>query len=348
MVPESFRRWGAMGTIIRGLKLRYFRGIVRGDVDLAPLTILVGPNNSGKTTVLEALLLAHGFRDIAGLTIFNILSAIHRTLRSFGVDHLVYSYGAKVRRAAISYIIDSQVKSLAIDVSREALRFYHVEDLDADKLLEVSELVKIGREVAQATRFTLSEWSVDDSKLIADVLLLRDDIMRDYQDFIYNAWIDLANIGVTSEVAQWISRVVGEDYLDIVAEPVGGQHTLLLYKSDRTRVRLGDVGDGAQILVTARILVDYLKPEVVLWDDIESHMNPRALQLLALWLSDLVDSGKQVIVSTHSIEGAKLILELAPRAALVRLELKNGVLEAKRVTAEELEKLEELGVDVRV
>ena len=172
--------------------------------------------------------------------------------------------------------------------------------------------------------------------------------MREYQNFIYGKWVDFVNSGITSEVARWVSRVVGEDYLDVTAEPVGGRHALLLYKSDGTRVRLGDVGDGVQVLVVARMLVDYLKPEVILWDDVESHMNPRALQLLTLWLSELVEQGRQVVVSTHSIEAARLILKLAPQAILVRLELKNGTLEAKRLTVEELEKLEELGVDVRI
>ncbi|RLE62584.1 MAG: hypothetical protein DRJ47_10440, partial [Thermoprotei archaeon] len=46
--------------MIKKVTLRNFRGIAKGEIDLEPLTILVGPNNSGKTTILEALLLAHG------------------------------------------------------------------------------------------------------------------------------------------------------------------------------------------------------------------------------------------------------------------------------------------------
>jgi len=337
-----------MSPVIRGLKLRYFRGVVRGYVDLAPLTVLVGPNNSGKTTVLEALLLAHGFRDVAGLSVFSILSVIHKTLESVGVDHLVYGYGAKARRAVTTYIVDSQVKSIAVDVSSERLRFYYVEGLDADELIEVSELERIGEMIAEISRFTLTLWRRITSKFIADTLLLRDDLMREYQNFIYGNWVDFVNSGITGEVARWVSRVVGEDYLDVTAEPVGGRHTLLLYKSDRTRVRLGDVGDGVQVLVVAKMLVDYLKPEVILWDDVESHMNPRALQLLALWLSDLAELGRQIVVSTHSIEAARLILKVAPKATLIRLELKSGTLETKGLTVEDLEKLEELGVDVRI
>ena len=37
---------------------------------------------------------------------------------------------------------------------------------------------------------------------------------------------------------------------------------------------------------------EYLDPEVVLWDDVESHMNPCALTLLATWLTELSEKGK--------------------------------------------------------
>ena len=43
------------------VKIENLRGIREGVVeDLAPLTVLVGPNNSGKSTVLEGLYLGLG------------------------------------------------------------------------------------------------------------------------------------------------------------------------------------------------------------------------------------------------------------------------------------------------
>ena len=54
--------------MIERLEITGYRGIARGDLpSLAPLTVLVGPNNSGKSSVLEALYLAGAAGDGAAI-----------------------------------------------------------------------------------------------------------------------------------------------------------------------------------------------------------------------------------------------------------------------------------------
>jgi predicted ATP-dependent endonuclease of OLD family len=51
--------------MITKLRIKNFRGIKEGEIELAPLTILLGGNNSGNTTILEALFLApNPFREV--------------------------------------------------------------------------------------------------------------------------------------------------------------------------------------------------------------------------------------------------------------------------------------------
>lgn len=45
---------------IAKLEIENFRGIRQGEVRFSPHTVLVGPNNCGKTTVIEALALIFG------------------------------------------------------------------------------------------------------------------------------------------------------------------------------------------------------------------------------------------------------------------------------------------------
>ncbi len=335
------------------LVLRNFRGIVRGEVELAPLTILVGPNNSGKTTILEALALAHGFRPIFGnYDIQNILSYIHRTYASESLDHLVYSYGARVSRALIAFRTREGVaRAIVIDVHRDHLDFYLV-----DKPVNLEELLTIdreelrrsagGKEIAHVHRFR-GGGTFSPIKVLADVVIVRYDLVHRFQDFLYSVWTDIANRGITSRVAEWVSQIAGEKYIDILAEPFGGKPTLYLYRGDRARVRVGDVGDGVKMLVLSRAVVEYVDPEIVLWDDVEAHMNPRALQLLALWLAELVDGGRQVVVTSHSLEAVTTIAELCDKATIVRLALENGELKTEYLSVEDVEKLKSLGIDVR-
>ena len=340
---------------ISKLVLRNFRGVVKGNIELAPLTILIGPNNSGKTTVLEAIALAHGFRPVfGGVFLHDILSSIHTTYQSSGLDHLVYNYGAHMPRALVSFQTSTgETKTILIDVERADMNFYLIEkEMDPEQLLSLDreKLQQVGARIANVRRFT-GEVGFLLMKVLADVAVIRPELMHRLQEFIYSAWTDIVNSGITPRVAEWISQVSSEDYLDITAEPFGGKPALYLYRGDRTRVRVGDVGDGVKVLVLSRILVEYLNPEIVLWDDVESHMNPRALMLLATWLAELSEKGKQVVVTTHSLEALRLIATVASESvstAVLRLGLEKGVLKAEKLSVEEVEKLKELGIDVRV
>ena len=46
--------------LVDALRISGFRGIQNLEITFAPMTVLIGPNNSGKTTVLKALGLALG------------------------------------------------------------------------------------------------------------------------------------------------------------------------------------------------------------------------------------------------------------------------------------------------
>ncbi|MFT3932154.1 MAG: AAA family ATPase [Chitinophagaceae bacterium] len=45
---------------IANLKIENFRGIKKGDIQFSNHSIIIGPNNSGKTTIIEALALLYG------------------------------------------------------------------------------------------------------------------------------------------------------------------------------------------------------------------------------------------------------------------------------------------------
>jgi recombinational DNA repair ATPase RecF len=80
---------------IERLLLEGFRGVKTGDIQLAPLTILVGPNNSGKTSILKALfLLPNPLRKVpyGDHTAASLLEHIHRTLDSAGYAFLFHNY----------------------------------------------------------------------------------------------------------------------------------------------------------------------------------------------------------------------------------------------------------------
>ena len=117
------------------------------------------------------------------------------------------------------------------------------------------------------------------------------------------------------------------------------------------RIRLSDMGDGIQTLVTLMMLYEHVKPEVLLVDDIESHLNPRALKILARWLLKIIEKDNiYFIASTHSLEAAKLVTTTLEElgARIILLDLRDGILYNRELTIDEVEKLEKSGIDPRL
>ncbi len=329
-------------SMIKRIKFYNFRGIREGTIELKPLTILIGANGSGKTTILESLLLTHGTRPLYGKDIFQILGELHETLTSKSVLHLIHKYGAKDKIASIEYDEDNKMNRIIIELRGDTLR--------------VLAVIKESREegggipilFAELNKYALGG-KIYQQRYLHNILFIRDSLIKNIYRFIGYNWIDLSASGLTAKVAKSLSEIFDLDLTDILNEPFGGgSYALMVRLSDGSRIRLGDLGEGIQLLIVFSLLTEYMKPDLILWDDIESHMNPRSLVYLAHKLVDLVDAGKQVVVTTHSIEAARLLSGVTDKAKIIKLELDNGILKTNTLTYDELEKYLDLGIDVRI
>ena len=104
--------------MITKLSIKNFRGIRDGELELAPLTILLGGNNSGKSTILEALFLApNPFRSVPYVigvaSAVEVIHAMHETLNSQGYAFLLYNYTAN--QAEIECKVDGEDYVLLFD-----------------------------------------------------------------------------------------------------------------------------------------------------------------------------------------------------------------------------------------
>ncbi|BDC17455.1 AAA family ATPase [Acidianus sp. HS-5] len=279
------------------IEIKNFRGIKYGKLDLDRVNVIIGANNAGKTTILDAIYLLSdpeqkppGFND--------------------ALELLAYLHGVKKGNKFI-------------------YRFYNTAfppELRGDEVKydDIIKYVKSGK-----------------NKKEAKALYLSPRLMARYAKFIKDNWEEISNYTeIFTEIFGEINEINVEKYLTMTLEPFGGTYTFYLIRKDGKRVRLNDVGEGIKIYIISRILYEYLKPSIILWDDIESHFNPSLLGKVVAWFSSIPS---QVLVTTHNLDVAK---DIAKDGKCIDVDIdEDGVLITKEI--QDLEEYLKLGLDPR-
>ena len=346
--------------MIRELALVNFRGVKKGLVKLFPMTVLLGANNSGKTTVIEALHLIYppspaclSTYRVPNLTlsVAEVIHAYHRTLDSKGYRFLVHNYDGE---AMLACRMDDKFKGLILRAEGSFVRAYG--PLEAalkpyhNIMAFISDMKAVGTSI-----------DLDDSGRVglrtrkpSGCLFVKPHIADLALAYVREKWGLIRGRGLTGKVASELSKLVNEEYDDLTLEPhIGGGLSLnAILKGSKIGIRLGDMGDGMRMLALAMLLWELSGAKLLLWDDVEAFMNPSTLIYISQWMAELVEQGAQVVVATHSREAAKLIAgaaeEAGQEARIVLLALRNGVLEHKALSLDDVEALEQAGVDVRM
>ncbi|RLE49294.1 MAG: hypothetical protein DRJ31_05460 [Candidatus Methanomethylicota archaeon] len=351
-----------MEPYIRKVALWNFRGIRGGVLEFAPLTILVGANNCGKSTILEALFLGAGLSRKTPYVPYmavEVVNNLHRTLHSGSYAFLVHNYTAP--HAFIVLNVEDRFIATVFLLKENHIR---VEYLVAGEETRLD--VALERVVTKGSGGTklcdldlnsnkvsdINKWDLITSK---DILIFHPKLVNEAYEFLKGYWPEVKNKRVSMKIVELVSRISNERYVNLTLEPFyGGQLALYAQRPDGSSIRVGDLGDGVQELLIAGLLYEMVKPGVLLWDDFESHMNPKALVESSLWLTELVEKGTQVVVSTHSLEALRCLAKTAVEhvgeeyVSITLLSLVNGELKAKKMSLEEVEKLQAAGVDVRM
>jgi len=323
--------------VIHRLGLRNFKGVVEGEAELDKLTILVGPNNSGKTTILEALFLApNPLRQVPYVptTAVQLLLEYHKTLSETGYTFLLNKY---IANNMVIKVDDLELLFTKINGSGIAVKVTYLSQSGETGILDLGYLRPDGNV------------EVRSNVQIADnTLLLSTKLAKFAHEYLQSRWIEILNTRAPALISREVSRFVSEEYVNVTAEPfTAGSMTFYVMLADGTRIRLSDLGAGVHLYVVNRLLYEHYRPDVVLWDDLETHFNPRLLTHVAEWFADLVEEGKQVIVSTHSLEVVETLTAFVEDAAVLLTSLRDGKLKVRKLGPKELEEWAKAGIDPR-
>lgn len=346
------------------VEIERLRGVRHGVVDgLSPLSILVGPNNCGKSTVLEALVLSWMSWHFPR-----------------GIPSFVRRRGGPVRNANRTFI-QGDVKPQLASIIAKSSSFELKSSIELPDILseDSAEQCKQDGLTGPVTEFVIratrkgpeGNTSIDSCRMWSDSMGKQSSTLRNLGGNVVGwplSFVDVNALRFPSDIERQYSRlerwgrlddaiaalrVSMPDLKDLRILEVDNDFILHITHKNQPPTPAYLAGDGfKRFLALAAALFDG-EDEVLVLEEPESYLHPRYVRELVALLHAQVRKGKQVILCTHSHELIDQLLtdedgQPPIDATVHRLRLHEGELRSVTVSKEDARLLRaELFEDLR-
>lgn len=292
---------------LRNIKIERFKRLESIDFDLDGVNILVGGNNSGKSTIIQAVHFA--FTLFQSLTIANKWPPKEKKSLTISPSELIYipsedpyslGYGGRlledVGKAIILYFTFSNGEEINLAVRKGRITNLIVEPDNIDFAKSLSNLKSpysifspglagVSRnEAFVSDGVLLRALARGDANIVLRNILHRLSQKTEWQSFIEDLSLIFPSVRLDVQFATEIDQYVTVDVIE----------------SNR-RVPLDLAGTG--LLQTIQILAYFhlFAPKIIILDEPDSHLHPNNQRLLCSLLSSLaLEREVQVLITTHS------------------------------------------------
>lgn len=269
--------------MIRNLKIENYKSIVNEDIEMKPLTILTGLNSTGKSSVLQSILLQNKLSTNNGRMLLASL------ISSFDAIRNLYQ---KATSVAVSIttdrgVSDCQISADNIESSTEAgleieenLFYLSANRTGADDFPAISEQFKVGTK----GEYLLGTFEKEKSKVVLQELIK-----------------DVNSYTLSAQVNYWLSHILGISFELQTEEKSTKTNVEVKYKSDGIpNLNPFQLGMGVSYLTKILILcLRANKGDVIMIENPEIHLHPAAQARLGEFFVCIVKAGIQVIMETH-------------------------------------------------
>lgn len=324
--------------MIRGVKIQHLRGIREGELaELSPLTVLVGPNSAGKSTILDAL----------------FIGAFPKTEIAVGMV-VKRRQGARQGARWLFWRGDEQGKPVVELASEAGTRRCELSMRNPpNEIVCVIGSSRGGTVFKSDNSFAPIHGGFAVDLPVKDITEVR--LVEPREGGVSTPMHDLysraVQTGHRAALKDLISAVVpGLQSIEILTE--GGEPVLHLVLEDYS-VPAGLLGDGVQALLRQSFELAAKPGGVVLLEEPEVHEHPSAIAQTAKAIVTSVRRGVQVILTTHSLELIDALLaemtgEDVDKLSVYRLKLDGGKLLYSRLSGAMVQLArEDIGDDLR-
>ncbi|XRO77395.1 ATP-dependent nuclease [Methanocaldococcus sp. 10A] len=283
-------------------KIKEFRGIkeLKNPIKLSKFNILIGKNNSGKTAILESLFLfPHPRRTYKLLANRSVSVLDFISSGRNGIKSLVYKYDGL---AEVDFDVTLNNKSHEWKIVVESKGTINVfKDNKKCNRFDGKFLEFLIDDQKPETSNNIEKISIDNLEIV--YFPYDSTFIKALDDFLsYNEEKIIKN-DIHTKVANSISEVLDEKFTEIVLKKDGWY----LRREDASYIHVNDMGDGVKKVVRTMLILELLKPKLILWDDFDTAMHPSMIKNLLNYLSK---GDWQVVMTTHSIDVLYYMLDL--------------------------------------
>jgi len=350
--------------------------------DLGQINILVGANNSGKTSVLEAI--STYCRPLDPLEWLN--TSWRREIKSSRKPQLdalrwLFPQNSEVSHVHV-YEGETYVSSNGAFPVTELRAIYRefegvselgeaenssesqleIEEIEFDNILRGAELeLKVATTLSGAEELSVSFEIWENQRFInrrnRSTAVLPIDTVTPFSHRVEQLQVSLLSeaifLGIKPQVIKLLQQMDSEITDLVILSPTGKRPSLYI---DHKRVGISPLsafGDGVRRLLFIALTLVKVEGGVLLIDEIETAIHTVALGSSFAWIVDWCQRlDVQLFATTHSLEAIDAMLEASDSETdlvLYRLEKKESQTKAIRLERERLHRLrEDLGLEVRV
>lgn len=341
--------------MIHTIEIENFRGIRTGRLEgLAPLTILTGPNASGKSAVLDALLVGASPdpADAVGRAV-----ARHPVSIS-GARWLFWRLGSACRLMLVlesGSTAERHLRWTERVSSKLEDRLYARRSIPPFSMIEVfeggpEEKRILGRTGIDSDNGYVTDRSEEES-IEQQVSMLRL-IDPGLPIPLHRTYSAVSRSGRLDEVTKLLRSIIGDfEQLEILVDD--RDRPVLYAKGTGGSSPLPLSGDGVQSFVQLALELTMLEDGIALIEEPEVYQHPKALWQTAKVILANVRRGVQVVMTTHSLELIDALISEATEEDLDRmvtfnLALEDGDLQTERWTGDDFAfARREVGTDLR-
>lgn len=360
--------------MFKNIKIANFRGIKEAAIeDLAHINLLVGRNNSGKSTVLEALILArapiklvdrlgrHGIQDLLkrrvsdrGILDFrelwyklNTENRIELGLE-FADD---YQFNMEINYAGtLEYILEFKPKD--VEYAKQAFGVNPTSD-DIHAPWTSGSTVNIYPILIKQLKpgFSFSEQNI---KALGETMLIDADYIHKMESVERSLWQDIKAQRKDIEIRQTLNQTYDLDIENLSFIPFVTGMFKLYAEMPHYSVPVDGIGEGFRYALAILSTMVMLEHTALLIEELEVHQHPEALNRLLTAIFKVARRNDiQLFITTQSLELINYALEVSEKEnleiKLYHLSLdKEGILTARGISAPDAKLLADVGPDVRL